>query len=238
MMANRVAVLITRPLPQGERLAEDLRARWGNRVAVVLSPLMVPVFLTPKLPAGPFAALVLTSEVGAEAARHLPGLPRLCHCVGARTAEVARQAGFTPGLVAPTAAALIARLLEAETGPLLYLHGQDVSVRIDQRLTEAGRTAAAAVVYEQRAAPLSPEAAALVQGQAPVVVPLYSARSLRLLVSALPPGAAGAIWSCVISSAVAEALPPDWRSRAEVAETPDQPGMLLAMDRVISSLLG
>lgn len=237
-MATVVHVLITRPAPQGDRLAERLRMDWGDRVAVTQSPLMTTVYLTPEVPPGPFAAVILTSEVGALAARHLRGLPRLCHCVGTRTAEAAQESGFRPGLVAPTAAALVSALLAEDTGPLLYLHGRDVSVRIDQLLAEAGRTATAAVVYDQQETPLNGSALALLRGEGPVVAPLYSVRSVRLLVAAMPPGVGSEIWPCAISEQVALALPDDLRDRCAVAETPDGAGMMSALQRVISSLLG
>jgi uroporphyrinogen-III synthase len=231
-----VSVLITRPLPQGERLGAELQALWGERIQVTLSPLMAAVFLTPDLPPGPFAGVVLTSEAGAQAAGRMPGLPRLCHCVGVRTADAARAAGFEVANVVPTAADLTERLLSVDIGPLLYLHGRDVSKRIDQSLADAGRRAEAVVVYDQQPAPLTAEARRLLNAGVPVVVPFYSARSVRLLVAQVPDSAA--IWPCVISGQVADALPDELRKRCVMAATPDGAGMLSAIGRVISSLLG
>jgi uroporphyrinogen-III synthase len=235
-VANPVSVLITRPAPQGERLAADLAARWGDKVRIALSPLMATVVLAPDLPPGPFSGVILTSEAGAQAAGRFPGLPKLCHCVGPRTADAARAAGFEVATMAPTAAELTARLLDKDSGPLLYLHGRDVSNRIDQRLRDAGRHAEAAVVYDQQAVPLSAEAHRLLGEGGPVVVPFYSARSVRLLVAQAPDGAA--IWPCAISGQVAEALPDELRRRCVVAATPDGAGLMSAIGRVISSLLG
>ncbi|MDZ4312232.1 MAG: uroporphyrinogen-III synthase, partial [Cypionkella sp.] len=54
-------ILLTRPDAQSQRFARQIGG-------AVISPLMRPEFLTPPLPAGDFAAVVLTSETGAAAA--------------------------------------------------------------------------------------------------------------------------------------------------------------------------
>ncbi len=198
---------------------------------------METVFLAPALPPGPFAAVVLTSEAGALAAGQLPGLPTACFCVGERTAQAARAGGFTPRHVAPTAEALVAVLLSQTPGPILYLHGRDVSVPIDRLLREAGHPAESAVVYDQRESRLSDEAVHLLGRAREVVVPLYSARSVRLFLVQRPAQMAARTWFCAISETVLDALPPDDRARCTVADTPDGAGMASAMRRVISSLL-
>ena len=242
MPLSAVPVLITRPQPQAGRLGQQLTAALGGAVRLVLSPLMAREFLAPPLPPGPHEALLLTSETGAEAAGRLraagQSLPDTLHCVGTRTAEVARRHGFDPITICDTAKDLIAQLRKtASSGPLLYLHGSDVSARLDLALEEAGIRATSAVVYAQRPQPLSEAARHLLDTPGPVVVPLYSPRSARLLVDALPERARAEILPCAISEAVLSALPETIRCRAVVADRPDGAAMKQAILRVISSLL-
>ncbi len=233
------AILITRPEPQAGRLAALLRAEWGTRVNICLSPLMRTEFLSLNLPDGPFATLLLTSEAGAEAAGRLLAagttLPPDCACVGHRTAGAARALGFRVIAEYPTASALLAALLANPVGPCLYMHGRDVTLPLDQMLTKAGVAARGAVAYVQHEVPLAPEAIRVLKA-GPAVVPLYSARSARLFLMAVPAAAMSMVYPCALSGAVAQALPADLAERALIAETPDGAGMLTAIRRAIMGL--
>lgn len=237
-IAAPVPVLITRPEPQASRFAQMLAAA-EPRARALIAPLMRTEDLTPPLPAGDFAALLLSSEPGALAAGRLgPGLPRLAHCVGPRTAEVAAAQGLTPGLVAPTAEALADALLAAPNeGPLLWLRGVDHRPVLPARLRAAGRAYVDLVVYRQAECPLSPAAQALLAQPGPRIVTLFSPRSAVLLAAALPPATLQGLQAVAISALAAEALPEPLRSQALIAETPDAEGMLSAIRRSISTLV-
>ena len=234
----QLPVLITRPQPQADRLAADLRAEMGARVQPVVAPLMRRAFLTPDLPAGPHAAVILSSETGAEAAGRLrAALPARVVCVGERTAAVALAQGFEVVLVQPTADRLVAALIAAPPlGRLIWLHGTDVSRPVADLLNSAGIETDSVVAYDQAALPLAPEALALLRQPGPVVVPLFSARSARLLLAALPADMRATLRVCAISDAVVDALPADLRAGAVVAAQPDGPAMQSAIHCVISSL--
>ncbi len=225
-------MLITRPQPQAGRLAEDLRAQG---VRVVVSPLMRAVFPPVTLPEGDFAAVILTSEAGAMAASRLAGLPRRALCVGERTAEVARAGGFDARSLGLTAAEMLPALA-AEPGPFLYLRGREASVDVAAALVARGQQAASAVVYAQEPAALTDEALALLRGAAPVVIPLYSARSARLFLAACPADRTAELLPVAIARPVLEALPEALRASTVLAERPDGPSMQAAILRVIRSL--
>ncbi len=88
-------MLLTRPAAQNARFAAQVTARFGPGVRFVDSPLLAPRFLDPTLPAGPFDAVVFTSETGVAGYRRLTAEQALpAWCVGPRTAEAARAAGF------------------------------------------------------------------------------------------------------------------------------------------------
>jgi uroporphyrinogen-III synthase len=227
-------VLITRPEPQAGRLAQSLSAQG---VRTVVSPLMRVGYPAVELPEGAFAAVILTSEAGALAARRLRGqVPDLAYCVGKRTADQARAGGFTVKATAATAEDLLAHLTDAP-GPLLYLRGREVSSDLAAVLAARGQEASSVVIYAQNAAPLSGEAVDVLRRQGRVIVPLYSARSARLFVAQVPEDANASLQVCAIAAPVVSALPAAWQSRATVAAHPDGHAMMAAILRAIQTFL-
>ena len=187
--AHAVPLLLTRPETQAADFSERLRVRFGGRLEIIHSPLLQPRFFAPPLPAGPFSALILTSQSGVEgylrlhAARHLP---KDVLCVGERTASAAHDAGLRPIAVAPDAASLILQIMEMRpTGRLLHLRGRDTRGNISELLQSAGIDTADAVVYAQEARRLSPSAKVALQCATPILVPLFSPRTAVLFVSEL-----------------------------------------------------
>lgn len=230
-------ILLTRPQAQSRRFAQELRQ--VTDLPVLIAPLMEAHVLAPDLPKASFRAVILTSETGAAAAGQLAGLPRRAICVGQRTADAARAAGFLPEVAGPDADGLVATLLaRPEAGPLLHLRGRDASGAVAERLTMGGIVTESAIVYEQIAQPLGPEARALLAGEAAVLVPLFSPRSARLLAAAVAEGPLAPLGIAALSPAVAEAardLPHHW---LETAEHPDAAAMCMAVQRLIASACG
>jgi uroporphyrinogen-III synthase len=172
-----IPVLLTRPEAQSVRLGTALAAKFGSEIRLLLTPLMRMVPLTPEVPDVAFSAIVFTSEAGVEAADILRaanrGWPGLAFCVGTRTAEAARKAGFKSVSADGDAEALIALLVGRKVrGPLLYLHGRETRGGVAERLNSAGIETVARVVYQQDPQPLSPEAITVLQGQHPVIIPI------------------------------------------------------------------
>lgn len=230
-------ILLTRPAPQAARFADDLRRRFGARLHPVISPLMTPRFMAPAWPVAPYATLILTSETGVEAAARLRAtgraLPLRAVCVGDRTAQAAEAAGFTATSAQGDAEALLALILASgDPGPFLHLRGRDARGDIAPRLAAGGRTAHAAIVYEQEAQPLSDEARRLLSGRDPVVVPLFSPRTARLLVEQGPFTAP--LLLAAISPAAARSADSLAPTRLVTAARPDGPAMLDAVDMLIS----
>lgn len=229
-------VLLTRPAAQADRFAADLRARFGVKVEPVTSPLMEPEFLLTDWPEHDYACLILTSETGVEAAVRLREagrtLPRRAICVGDRTAAVARAAGFDAQSAQGDAEAVIALILAGDDlGPFLHLRGKEARGDIAPRLAAKGRAALAAVVYDQREAPLSDEARSLLAGDQPVLVPLFSPRSAELLVAQGP--FAAPLLVVALSPAVAVRAEALGAVRMLVAERPDSAAMMEAIAALI-----
>ena len=226
-------VLLTRPAAQSASFAQSLQARIGG-LRVIVSPLMATVFHTVTLPKEPLQGVILTSQTGAEAAGRLrTQLPDLAYCVGDRTAQVAREAGFRVQSAQGDAEALLALILREKPQALIHLRGREARGDLAQRLSAAGVFTQERVVYAQDAQPLSDDAVAVLSGKAPVLVPLFSPRSAEIL---------GAAWQgltthaplvvVAISQAVAEAAA-FCPAKPVLSAHPDAPSML---DAVLAQL--
>ena len=226
-------VLLTRPAAQSASFAQSLRARVEG-LRVVVSPLMVTVFHTVTLPKEPLQGVILTSQTGAEAAGRLrTQLPDLAYCVGDRTAQVAREAGFRVQSAQGDAEALLALILREKPQALIHLRGREARGDLAQRLSAAGVFTQERVVYAQDAQPLSDDAVAVLSGKAPVLVPLFSPRSAEILGAAWQGLATHAPLVVVaISQAVAEAAA-FCPTKPVLAAHPDAPSML---DAVLAQL--
>ncbi|TRW99508.1 uroporphyrinogen-III synthase [Paracoccus sp. M683] len=216
--ALRATVLLTRPQPDSERFAALL----PEDVPVVISPILriQPVLHdADRLARAP--GLVFTSAHAVGSAG--PGRGRPALCVGPRTAALARQAGFEVTEGSGDAQGLLPLIAAADL-PLIHPHGRHVA----QVLPVEGM-----VVYDQLPVPLSDHALRLLAGPAPVVVPLFSPRSARLLSLALPPVLAAPLRLAPISeSALSEWLGPLALSR--LAGRPDAEGVRNAVIHLLS----
>lgn len=214
-------VLLTRPQPDSQSFAALLSTLPETaHLPVLIAPLMriVPV---PHDSAALAAAagLVFTSAHAVASAG--PGRGRPAICVGERTGQVARDAGFAVIQGAGTADSLVP-LIAASPVPLVHPHGRHLA----QRLAVPG-----IVVYDQRPQPLTARARAALMGARPVVVPVYSPRSARLL-AGMAAGARAPLWLVAISDAAAAA----WTAPAARRAVADQPSGR-AMDAAIRAML-
>lgn len=201
-------LLLTRPLAASLRFQRELG------LPALISPVLEVRDLGPVDP-GDARALILTSENGARAAR---GIALPAWVVGRRTAalwgEVAGMAEDADGLL---------RLLLAARPPGPLLHVRGVEGRdLAGPLRRAGLETRAVVAYEAAALPPSPEARALLDGSAPVLLPLFSPRSAALVRGW---GGAAPREAVALSPAVAAA----WGAPARIAARPDGAAMRAAV---------
>lgn len=209
---SHIPILLTRAAAQNERFAARLAGR------IVQSPLAEVRFLHPDLPLADCAIFTSENAVHALAGR-LPA-PR-AWCVGDRTAEVARQAGFLAWSASGDADALVAAILNAPPGRCLHLRGRETRGDVAARLNAAGIPCAEAVVYDIAPIPPTTEALALLAGAAPVIVPLFSPASARRF--AQVPARAPLRLAC-LSPAVAAAAPP--AAEVRIAAEPTAAAMI------------
>lgn len=220
-------VLLTRPEAQSVRFATALDRRLGADIEVVISPL-IRIVASGAVPAlRPDDVLVFTSENGVTAYRALGGaVGRTAICVGVRTAEVATAAGLTAQAGPGSAADLVATVRDAAPpGRVVHLHGRHVTGDLVAALRADGLPAEAAVIYDQVSQPLTAAARRLLARHGPLLLPVFSARTARLLAPEIA-AARAELRIAAISPAVAAALPVQGHAQVRVAERPDAGAML------------
>jgi uroporphyrinogen-III synthase len=174
-------LVVTRPQADSERTAAALRAR-GH--AVLVAPLLRVEPVATDL-SGTWGAVIITSAnapgaiAGNPARAALIKLPLFA--VGQRSADAARQAGFTDvtsaGGDVSDLVQLIAERHADSVAPLLYLAGEDRAADLVAELVVHGIVAEMVVVYRAVPAPFPPELTAALQAGDVDVVLHFSKRS-------------------------------------------------------------
>ena len=187
MKPSDITLLMTRPRPASERFAAQLETAVGPFGQRIVSPILdiVPLPSAAEFPPG--AIPVFTSENAVAVAARLFGrIGGLAYCVGDRTAVAAAAAGFDAvsagGDVSDLVALLAERPPEAE---VIHLSGRHQTGDLAERLVAEGIRARRVEIYDQAAQPLSRAAQSAIAGGAPVLLPLFSPRSARLVASGL-----------------------------------------------------
>ena len=202
----------------------------------MLAPLLHVEPIAAEFGTGTFAAVVTTSANAARAiAAHgrIDELRRLPHyTVGRRSAEAAKEAGFTTAISADGDAhdliAILARKLAGAAAPLLYLAGEERSVDLGAGLARHGLRVRTAIVYRAAAAERLPSEAeqAIAAGELDGVLH-YSRRSAETFVrcAAAADLRAPALMHFCLSAQVAEPLLAA-ATHVRVAPQPDEEALL------------
>ena len=182
-------LLLTRPAAQSARFLTQCEEALGAPVEAIIAPVIeiVPRGLTIDL--SPFTGVVFTSENAVTAlgkAENVQGMR--AWCVGRRTADAAAVSGFDAVSAEGAAEGLVDLVLrQPPVGTLVHLCGAHVAADVAGRLTEAGVPTEARVIYDQVPQRLPEAVRRLLEGSArPVILPLFSPRSARLLRSEVP----------------------------------------------------
>lgn len=213
-------LLLTRPEAAARRFAAELRMPGMKMVIAPLIRIQPVPHDGAALAAAP--GLVFTSVHAVPAAG--PGAGRPAFCVGPATAAAARAAGFAVTQGPGDAEGLIPMLKGLPAG-WLHPHGAHVA----RALPLAGM-----VVYDQVEQELTEAAQVLLAGSGPVLVPLFSPRSARLL-ARWAQGAKAALWLAPISAAAAAAWGDAPFARRMVATRPDAEGVLAALNDLLAA---
>lgn len=208
-------LLLTRPVDDSRRFAALL-----PDLPALISP-VIRIEPVPHDAQALAAARVLVFTSGHAIAAAGPGRGRRAYCVGPRTAELARAAGFDV-VQGPGDAEGLMPILRKVDEPLVHPHGRHLA----KVLPVEG-----IVVYDQHPVPLNDEARKLLAGTAPVILPLFSPRSARLIADQIGESPAP-LWIVAISAAALHSFGLDVARRV-VAQTPDAPALAAAIRHIL-----
>lgn len=207
-------LLLTRPDAQSRAFLVQCEALAGRRLPSVISPAMSiePVGEVPSL--DKYASLIFTSGNGIKcvlASDTLAG--RLVFTVGEKTADLARNAGAEAMALGEDVDGFLANASRVK-GPALFCRGVHSRGNLASRLGESGVRVDEAVIYEQASRPLTQAALQLLSGEAPVVAPLFSPRTARLL------SAYGVITAPLTVIAMSAAVADAWSGEGDIIVAP------------------
>lgn len=188
-MTEVKTLLLTRPEALSRALAKDIETIFTGQARCIIAPLMaiVPVGKLPDTAS--FQALLFTSVNGVQTFAAMGGITdRPCYCVGARTADAARNAGLNAisanGATADLVA-LVTKDLAPEDGALLYIHGENTAGDIAGELSNLGFSVSSEVLYQQAECEFSKATLNALENGEVGGLPLYSPLTARRLVKLL-----------------------------------------------------
>lgn len=228
-------ILITRPEATAVIFADQLRARLGCGVTIVMSPLMRIENCGTLPDLDGLKTLLFTSRNGVAAFAAKTGRRDIpCICVGEATAGFARSHGLDAAAAAGTGDDLVRHIVAHKVkGPCLHVRGEHGVGEISSRLTKAGIPTEDAVLYQQVQQPLTKEADELLQGENPVLLPLFSPRTARIFFSTTPARAPLSV--IALSVNVANEVPDTQSGTILVAENPDAEAMIEAIEDLVAA---
>lgn len=227
-------VLVTRSEPGASETVRRLRTAGFDAVA---EPLFAIAPITAEIP--DFDALAFTSANGVRRFAALSSRRDVtAYCVGARTAEAARAAGFADAVSADGDAGALADLIGRRLKPgvrLLHVGNEESRGDIAAKLTAAGHKAAFVAVF--RAIPVEAAgprlAAHLAGGDVFDAVMIHSPRAGAILADLARLSDGTARLPLVAISAAAAAPLAGLARAVEIAATPDEPALISALARLV-----
>jgi len=233
-------LVVTRPQADGERTAAALRAH-GHEVLV--APLLRVEPAAADL-SGTWGAVIITSANAPLAIASNPACKALfrlpAFAVGRRSADAAREAGFTDVTSAGGDVRDLVRLIAERhadaPAPLLYLAGEDRAADLVGELVVHGIAAEMRVVYRAVAAPFPPELiAALQAGEVDTVLHFSKRSAENYLAGAAEAGVAGealAVRHICLSARIAAPLADAGAGRIAIAPRPDEAALIASLERL------
>ena len=231
-------VVVTRPLADSERTAAALRARGHD---VLVAPLLHVEPVAADFGGG-WGGIIITSANAPGAIAGHPARDKLIklpvYAVGQRSADAARQAGFSNVTSAGGDVRDLVRLIAARradaAAPLLYLAGEDRAADLIAELVAHGIAAEMAIVYRAAAAPFpSALIAALKAGEVDTVLHFSKRSADNYLAGAAQAGIAKqalAVRHLCLSAQIAEPFVQAGASRIDTAKRPDEAGLIALLE--------
>jgi uroporphyrinogen-III synthase len=210
----------------------------GNELNVVISPILDIKYRDVPVDLAGIAGVIVTSGNGVRALAARADVAGLtAYCVGDRTAETATACGMVAVSAGGAVADLVRLIRDARPkGALLHVRGAKVRGDPVADLQDIGVKVRPLVLYDQIALDLSPRAKAVLAGEKPVVLPLFSPRSAEILGRSAQ-GATAPLILVSLSDAVAQAWGGPVPKQAAIAVRPDANAMLDAIAAIYTGKL-
>lgn len=179
-MSSRASLILSRPIDDSLAFAQKISV--GDHIDVIHSPLLEIVRTNSSPDLAGVEAVIFTSRNGVRFAGPARDMPAFC--VGQRTTQEARDAGWQAEMLGETVKELQSALLSKKPeGPLLHIGGVHRRGKLAQIFTEAGIETRKIDTYDQRPLPLNGAARSALNREGPVIVPLFSPRTARQFAS-------------------------------------------------------
>jgi len=210
-------------MAQANAYAAELGGKFGDRVRILISPLMSITLSRQPVELDGIDTVLFTSVNGVQGLANLTARRDFrCFCVGNRTQQAARDCGFNAVSAHGTAADLAALVAnKAANSSVLYARGEYTAFDMEPFLTNAGLNLHQAVVYHQDTTPLSDAARDVIGSGEKVVVPLFSARTAAAFAREVSAISRTSVYAVCISQGVAASLLNAALKDIRVAASPD-----------------
>ena len=247
-----MAILVTRPQPDNAATVAALRALGFEALPAPMLRFEPVAFQLDDADAG-FGAVIVTSANALRAIEGKAALARLTalplFAVGERTAQAARDVGFSNVISADGDATVLRDLLVArvraqtfkKTATLLYLAGADLARDLAGELGERGFNVVTQTTYRMAAIlHLPDDVCAAFAAHGIEAVLHYSRRSARAFLNAARAGgveiSALAVPQCCLSESVAAIVRDAGATQVVAAATSDEKALFAALDRALSPI--
>ena len=174
-------ILMTRPAGRAEEFLSLCETRAGRRLPSVISPIIDIVDDGPVPDLSAYRTVIVTSGT---AVRRLAAEGQIAGrrlvTVGDRTGDLARQYRADAVTLGDTVDSLVGNASRI-SAPAIHCRGVHTRGDLAKRLEAEGVRCDQAIIYDQVARPLSSAARSLLVGRDPVILPLFSPRSARLV---------------------------------------------------------
>ncbi len=204
MTVDQPILVLTRPQVQAQSFANACYAELGPDWPIIISPLQKIIWVDRDFD-DICDVVIFTSQNGVQGfLRRARSHGRPAWCVGDKTARLAEENGFVIRGIAGDAATLI-KMIAAGNPPERMAHYAGLYARGDivENLSSHGISIRKIVVYEQVSRNLSAAAASVILGRKPVVLPMFSPRTARLLMHEVK-GISQARVICISAATAAE----------------------------------
>tara|TARA_Y100000746_G_C15429249_1_gene417846 strand:- start:440 stop:1132 length:693 start_codon:yes stop_codon:yes gene_type:complete len=228
-------ILITRPIVQSRRFYSYLIRNFGNRVNIIISPVIKIKPFVVDIGLNQFDGIIFTSENAVKAFEKLDiNTKKGIFCVGRQTAKYAEFIGLSVSHTERDTTDLIAFLLKNKIQlRLLYLCGNNISVDLTKALSTSLTSVYSKVIYEQVPMKLTREAIELLSQKNPVLVPIFSERSGCFLSKQFTKKMTSPRIAVCLSSQIANNIAKNEYDKILTSQNPDMESLIALLKEII-----